>query len=138
MALCLPCYDSDDSHGFWSCTPSVWRTPTFLGLALADATCVGFFYIAMIHAPRYVTGGEACGHTLATPCALVSTSARVRVKCACARACACVRASEYVCIVCVAYGARVRMHARTVPMAGGNGDDARGRARAAVGLPTIR
>ena len=103
MALCLPCYDSDDSHGFWSCTPPVWRTPTFLGLALADATCVGFFYIAMIHAPRYVTGGEACGHTLATPCALVSTSARVRVNVHVrVHVRACVRLNMIVCIVWVA------------------------------------
>ena len=58
MALYLPCYDSGDPHGFWACTPPVWRTPAFLALALADAACVGFFYIAMLHAPRYVTGGE--------------------------------------------------------------------------------
>jgi drug/metabolite transporter (DMT)-like permease len=58
VALYLPCYDSGDPHGFWACTPPVWRTPTFLALALADAVCVGSFYIAMLHAPRYVTGGE--------------------------------------------------------------------------------
>ena len=37
VALYLPCYDSGDPHGFWACTPPVWRTPAFLALALADA-----------------------------------------------------------------------------------------------------
>ena len=61
MTLYLPCYDSVDPHNFWACTPPVWRTATFLALAFADAACVGSFYIAMLHAPRYVTGGEARG-----------------------------------------------------------------------------
>ena len=58
QALYLPCYDSDDPHDFWACTPPVWRTGGFFALALCDALSVASFYTAMLVAPRYITGGE--------------------------------------------------------------------------------
>ena len=38
--------------------PPVWRTPAFLSLAAADAIAVACFYVALLYAPRYITGGE--------------------------------------------------------------------------------
>ena len=65
VALYLPaCYDSNDPHDFWECTPPVWRTPAFLSLAAADAIAVACFYVALLYAPRYITGGEVALITL--------------------------------------------------------------------------
>jgi len=58
IALYLPCYDTDDAHDFWACSPPVWRTPSFLALALADAVAVACFYVSMLVAPRYISGSE--------------------------------------------------------------------------------
>ena len=64
VAVELPCYDVSESERasvettFWACTPPVWRTPGFLGLALCDALAVAAFYTSMLIAPRYITGGE--------------------------------------------------------------------------------
>lgn len=67
VALYLPCYDSDDPHDFWACTPPVWRTYAFLGLALCDALSVASFYLAMLLAPRFLTGGEVAPPRLPPP-----------------------------------------------------------------------
>jgi len=58
VALYLPCYDTDDAHDFWACTPPMWRTPGFLLLALCDAAAVATFYASMLIAPKFITGGE--------------------------------------------------------------------------------
>ena len=44
--------------------PPVWRTPAFLSLAAADAIAVACFYVALLYAPRYITGGEVALITL--------------------------------------------------------------------------
>jgi hypothetical protein len=54
----LPCYDLVDEMDFWACTPPVWRTAAFVGLALCDALAVALFYTSMLVAPKYITGGE--------------------------------------------------------------------------------
>ena len=58
VAIELPCYDLDDAHNFWACTPPVWKTPAFVVLAALDALAVALFYTSMLVAPRYITGGE--------------------------------------------------------------------------------
>lgn len=58
VAIELPCYDLEDVHNFWACTPPVWRQPGFLLLASCDALAVALFYLSMLIAPRYITGGE--------------------------------------------------------------------------------
>ena len=42
----------------------MWRTPAFLSLAAADAIAVACFYVALLYAPRYITGGEVALITL--------------------------------------------------------------------------
>ena len=63
VAMELPCYDISVQQAsaeatFWACTPPVWRTPSFVLLALCDALAVATFYASMLLAPKYITGGE--------------------------------------------------------------------------------